>query len=89
MSYLNRCVPVCDSPSQDGGADQAWRWRITWRNTRGTVWFMEDGPQVLYYKRHSGLGRLLSANAESERHFIAEAIERAGHVRPTEFVSVT
>ena len=76
MSYLSKCEQVRPNV-----------FAIKWRSTTGRVWTMTDGQAC--YVRYSRLGELLRNNHESERRFIADAIEQATGNRPTTWEGVT
>lgn len=59
-------------------------YRVQWRSARGTIYTILDRSAV-HYRRFSKLGELLYHNRESERHFIAEAIEKTTGTRPKEW----
>lgn len=84
MSYLKHCDRVRQSSDE--------YWRVQWRSTRGTVLMNCDSiePRVItvYYLRYTKLGELLRRNYESERKYIADAIEQRCGIRPTSFVGV-
>lgn len=88
MSYLNHCDRVKQS------SDEAWR--VQWRSVRGTVYLRKpdtgsvlDAPNYwAFYPRYTKLGELLLKNHESERKFIADAIEAKCGIRPTCWVAV-
>lgn len=98
MSYLKHCNRVRQS------SDEYWRvqWRSTRGTVRLTLPHKDklaqechdydlDGnplPATLYYPRYTKLGELLHRNHESERKYIADAIEQHCGIRPTSFAGV-
>lgn len=79
MSYLMKCekgraltygrrIPLTSG---------AHRFNVQWRSVKGQVEVNPSGGVILY-KRESALGRLISADRECERHFIARAIRCHG-----------
>lgn len=55
-----------------------------------SVYVADNGPSrdagTLYYTRYSDAGRAILRNDEGERHWLANAVEKATGVRPASFV---
>jgi hypothetical protein len=75
VSYL---VSFSERPGR--GRVGAKTFHVKWRSVTGQIEAFNDDANglrvTIYYKRYSKLGRLLSANHESERHFIGRELTK-------------